>query len=120
MASYNKEQAADDLGRNLVALCMRLFNLDLAEAMNWACQYHYEKQAEFLVLSKQVPSFGPGVDEALREYIDRLGNFVRAASCWHFECKRYFGDMGLKVQEDGWVELLPKVVSTTGQLYKNK
>ena len=118
MASYNKEQASDDLGRNLVALCMRLFNLNVAGAMNWVCQYHYEKQAEFLALRKQIPSFGPEVDRALEEYVNLLGNVIRGAYCYHYECKRYFGDMGMKVQENGWVPLLPKVVSTGGQLYK--
>jgi len=118
MASYNKEQAVDDLGRNLIALSMCLFNLNVAEAMDWVCKYHYEKQAEFLALRKQVPSFGVEVNEALEEYVDLLGNVVRANHCWNFECKRYFGDMGLKVLEDGWVPLFPKVVDMAGQLYK--
>ena len=38
--------------------------------MNWVCRYHYEKQAEFLALRKQVSSFGPEVDKALEEYVD--------------------------------------------------
>ena len=114
------EQAVGDLNRNLVAHCMRLFDLDVAAAMNWACQYHYEKQAEFLALRKQLPSFGPEVDKALQEYVDLLGNWTRANYCWDFECKRYFGDMGLKVQEDGWVALLPKVVRTGSKLYKKQ
>ena len=107
MASYNKEQAVDDLGRNLVALCMRLFNLNVAGAMNWVRQYHYEKQAEFLALRKQVPSFGPEVDKALKEYVDFLGNMIQANNCWNFETKRYFGDMGRNVQKDRWFKLPP-------------
>ena len=114
------EQAVDDVGRSLVTLSMRLFNLDVAAAMNWVCQRHYTKQAEFLALRKQAPSFGPEVDKALEKYVDLLGNVVRAAYCYHFECKRYFGDMGLKVQEDGWVPLLLKVVGMVGQLYKKQ
>ena len=73
--------------------------------MNWACQYHYQKQVEFLALLEQVPSFGPQVDEALKEYANSLGNFVRANYCWSFEGKRY-GEVG---QEDR-VPPLPKVV----------
>ena len=99
---------------------MRLFNLDVAGAMNWVCRYHYEKQAEFLALREKVPSFGPEVDKVLEEYIDLLGNFVRGDYCYHYECKRYFGDKGLTVQENGWVLLLPKVVRTAGQLYKQQ
>ena len=97
---------------------MRLFNLDMAGAMNWACQHHYEKQAKFLALREQVPSFGPEVDEALKEYVDLLGNMTRANYCWHFECKRYFGDMGLEVQKGRYVSVLPKVVSKAGQFKK--
>ena len=97
---------------------MHLFNLDVGGSMNWVCQYHYEKQAEFLALRKQVPSFGLEVNKALEEYFDLLGNVVRGSYCYHYEYKRYFGDMGPKFQENGWVPLLPNVVSTAGQLYK--
>ena len=99
---------------------MHLFNLDVAGAMNWACQCHYEKQTRFLALRERVPSFGPEVDKAVKEYVDYLGTFVRGVYCYHYECRRYFGEMGHKVQEDGWVPLLPKVVSKAGQLYKNQ
>ena len=99
---------------------MRLFNLDVAGAMNRVCQYHYEKQTRFLALRDQVTSFVPEVDKAVRQYVDLLGNIVRGSYCYHYECKRYFGDMGRKVQEDGWVLLLPKVVSKAGQLFKNQ
>ena len=99
---------------------MRLFSLDVTGAMNRVCQYHYEKQTRFHALREQIPSFGPEVDKAVKEYVDLLGNAVRGSYCHHYECKRYFGDMGRKVQEDGWVPLLPKVVSKVGQFYKNQ
>jgi len=120
MISYNKEQAVDDLSRNLVAFVMRLFNLDLRGAMQWVCQYHFEKQAEFFALREEIPSFGPEVDKALKEYVDLLGNDVRANYCWGFEIPRYFGDAarGLKAQEDRWVPLLPKA-NMAGRVYKN-
>ena len=113
MVSYYKERDANDLDRNLVAVSMGLFNLDLAGGMNWARQYHYKKQAEFLDLREQVPSFGPKVDEVLKEYVGLLGNFVRANHCYHLESKRYFGDvpLGLKVQENMCVPLLPEVAA---------
>ena len=98
---------------------MRLFNLDVTEAMNWVCRYHYEKQAEFLALRKELPSFGPEADKPLHEYINLLGHMIRGNYCWQFEGGRYFGDKGLKVLEDGWVLLQPKLAGIPGQSYKN-
>ena len=71
---------------------MRLFGLDVTvPAMNWICQYHYEKQVKSLALRKEIPFFGPEVDEALQEYIDLLGYMIRGNYCWQIEGGRYFG-----------------------------
>ena len=110
MASYNKEQAAGDARWNSVAIAMRVFNLDLGGAMNWVCEYHYQKQDEFLALCKKVPSFGSEVDNALEEYVELMGNWTRANYAWNFESRRYFGDKGPEVQQKGWVPLMPRLV----------
>ena len=121
IAPYNKEQAVDDLRRNLVAICMRLFGLDITvPAMNWICQYHYEQQVKFLTPCKEIPSFGSEVDEALQEYIDLLEYMIRGKYCWQFEGGRYFGIWDSKVQEDGWVLLQPKVAGVRANCTRTK
>ena len=110
MASYNKEQAVGDTRWNSIAISMRLYNLDVAGAMDWVCALHYKKQDEFLALHKNLPSFGSEVDAALEEYVDLLGNWTRGNAAWHFECQRYFGNKGLDVQQKRWVPLMPPKV----------
>jgi len=109
MVSYTKEQAAGNVRWNIVAIAMRLFDLDLQGAMVWVGKYHCEKQAQFLSLRKQIPSFGFEADKALEEYVGLLGNWTRANYSWNYESKRYFGDAGLDVQQNRWVSLLPQV-----------
>ena len=110
MASYNKEQAAGDVRWNCVAVAMRVYKSDVAGGMNWACEYHYKKQDEFLALCKKVPSFGSEVDMALKEYVHLLGNWTRGHATWNFEGRRYFGDKGLEVRQKRVVPRVPKVV----------
>jgi len=110
MVSYNKEQAVGDLRWNSVAIAMRIYNLDVAGAMNWVCDYHYKKQDDFHALRKKIPSFGGEVDTALEEYIDLVGAWTPGNCIWNFETPRYFGDKGLEVQQKRWVPLMPPKV----------
>ena len=116
MASYNKEQAAGEVRWNSVAIAMRVYNLDVARAMNWVCEYHYKKQDEFIALRKTIPSFGSEVDKPLDEYVNLLGNWTRGNCTWNFEGRRYFGDKGLEIQRTRWIPLITKVVANPAAL----
>ena len=88
---------------------MQQFNLDSQEAMDRAYKCHREIQRKFIGLIDEVPSFGREVDTAVSDYIFHMGCWVQANVCWSFESGRFFGNRGLEIQRDGWVELYPKV-----------
>jgi len=111
MVSYNIEQAVGEVRRNILTVLMRQFGLDLQEAMNRAYEYHRDIQRKFIRLLDEVPSFGLEVDKAISDYIFHMGCWVQGNACWGFEGGRYFGNKGLDVQRDGWVELFPKVTA---------
>jgi len=109
MVSYNKEQAVGDDQCNVLTIAMHQFDFDVNEAMSWASERHFSLQNEFLALMKVVPRFSPEVNKELDEYITGVANWARATACWNFECKRYFGEMGLKVMQTREVPMLAKV-----------
>ena len=109
MQSYNIEQAVGEVHRNVLTVLMQQFNLDPQEAMDRAYECLRELQSKFIRLIDEVPSFGREVDTAVSEYIFHMGCWVQANVCWSFETGRFFGNKGLDVQRDGWVELYPKV-----------
>ena len=88
---------------------MRQFDLNPQGAMIRAYECHRELQRKFIALLDKIPSFGLEVDKAVSDYIFHLGYWVQGFVCWSFEGGRYFGNKGLDVLRDGWVELLPKV-----------
>ena len=90
---------------------MRHYNLDVAGAMNWARNYHVGLQAKYLAGLKRLPSFGSQIDEDVKEYLDGIAMMVKGNVCWSFEGRRYFGNIGLKVQQTRYVPLRPKKTS---------
>ena len=82
---------------------------DIQGAMNWVYDYHKELEAKFMDLyENKVPKFGEPVDTELAQYVDGLGNWVRASDQWGFESERYFGKKGPEIEKTRWVTLLPK------------
>ena len=77
--------------------------------MNWARDYHAGLQAKYLAGLKILPSFGPQIDKDVKEYLDGIAMMVKGNVCWSFEGKRYFGNIGLDVQQTRYVPLRPKV-----------
>ncbi|KAI0660148.1 terpenoid synthase [Cubamyces menziesii] len=123
IVSYNVEQARGDDGYNLVAIVMAQHKLDLNGAMRWIGHYHDHLLDLFLAhcdpaseLAGPLPSWGPRVDEELKQYIDGLGNWVRANDSWSFESERYFGRDGLEVMKTRWLALLPKKQQKAGEI----
>jgi len=109
MISYNIEQARGDDIHNAITIVMHHNKTDVQGAMDWVSDYHEGLVAKFMDLyENKIPKFGEPVDAELAEYVDGLGNWVRANDQWHFESERYFGKRGPEIQKTRWVTLLPK------------
>jgi hypothetical protein len=82
---------------------------DVQGAMDWVSDCLRSLEAKFMDLyENKIPKFGEPVDTELGEYVDGIGNWVRANDQWHFESERYLGKKGLEIQKTRWVTLLPK------------
>jgi len=77
--------------------------------MNWAWNHHIGLQAKYLAGLKNLPSFGPQIDKDVKDYLDDIAVMVKGGVCWAFESRRYFGNLGLNVQQTRYVPLRPKV-----------
>jgi hypothetical protein len=109
MISYNKEQACGKETHNIVTVVMLHNKTDIQGAMDWTYQYHKEIQGKFMdIYENKIPKFGEPVDTELAQYVDGIGNWVRANVEWSHECERFFGKEGKEIQKTRWVTLLPK------------
>ena len=62
--------------------------LGLQDAISWISDMHDRLLDFFVYSSNNIPSSGDlESDEQVLEYIDRLGNCVRAHDCWSFEVR---------------------------------
>jgi len=110
MISYNAEQARGG-NHNIVAIVMHHNKTDVQGAMDWVYQYHKEVQAKFMdVYENKIPKFGEPVDTVLAQYVNGIGNLVRANVEWSYGCERDHGKKGKETQNTRWVTLLPKTV----------
>ncbi|KAF8987109.1 terpenoid synthase [Cyathus striatus] len=106
--SYNVEQARGDDGFNLVTIVMHQLQLDVQSAFDWIGTFHDELAEKFLHDYNNLPSWGQEVDKGVAQYVDDLGNWVRANEQWSFESQRYFGTEGLRIMIERTFKLLPK------------
>ena len=82
---------------------------DVQGAMDWVSEYYKVLVAKFMDLyENKIPKFGEPIDTELAQYVDGIGNWVRANDQWGFESERYLGKKGLEIQKTRWVTLLPK------------
>ncbi len=110
MASYNKEQAAEDDLHNVLTIAMHEHTFDINGALEWVAKQHRERLEHAIAIWPQVLalSFSPKIDLDLAFYVDHLMNWPRANDSWNFESGRYFGGDGLRVQKERTVQLSPK------------
>ncbi|KAL1940077.1 hypothetical protein VTO73DRAFT_9412 [Trametes versicolor] len=106
--SYNREQATQTDDYNLVTVVMRELGMDLDSAIEWVVDFHHGIAARFIEGLEHLPSFGPGVDAQLQEYLQNIANWPRCVDSWSFEAGRYFGERGVEYQRTRQVPLLPK------------
>jgi Delta6-protoilludene synthase len=93
----------------MVTIVMHQFNTDIQGAMDYIGDLHDGLAADFLLNKDRLPSWGEPVDSQVAQYVDGLGNWVRANDQWSFESQRYFGMEGLDILKHRVVKLLPKV-----------
>ncbi|KAI0293873.1 terpenoid synthase [Multifurca ochricompacta] len=111
IVSYNVEQARGDGDYNIVTIVMHENKVDIHGAMDWLYEHHKVLEGKFMdIYENKIPRFSELVDEQLGQYVDGLGNWVRANDQWAFESERYFGKRGREIQRTRWVTLLPKQV----------
>ncbi|KAI0658651.1 terpenoid synthase [Cubamyces menziesii] len=106
--SYNREQATENDHYNLLTVVIRELNTDFDGAMAWVIDFKDRITAKFVEGLQNVPSFGPEVDQALKQYLQAIANWPRCLDSWSFESKRYFGRRGLEYQKTRRVPLLPR------------
>ncbi|KAM5542485.1 hypothetical protein V8D89_003944 [Ganoderma adspersum] len=108
VASYNRERASCYENWNILSIVMHQFNMDLYHAADWVAKYHKTVEARFLDALTRLPSFNPGVDAALQEYVAGVAAWPRGNDSWKFESERYFGKKGAEVRKTGKTPLLAK------------
>jgi Delta6-protoilludene synthase len=117
MHSYRLERSRGLDRHNIVTAIMEEYHLDLQQALYWLSGYASKTISNFLANSRALPSWGEGIDRAVRVYIDLVARCVRGYDTWSYETNRYYGDNGLKVQERRNITLLPP---TSGYISREK
>ena len=107
MHSYRLERSRGLDGHNIISAIMEEYHLDLQQALFWLSGYAAKTISNFLSNSRALPSWGERIDRAVRVYIDRVARCVRGYDAWSYETNRYYGEDGLKVQENRKITLLP-------------
>ncbi|KAH9976471.1 terpenoid synthase [Russula compacta] len=109
MYSYNVEQARGYDSHNIITVVMNEKGVDLDGALNWIMVTYEQVLSKFEAQSCTLPSWGPTVDAAVNNYIERMSFWIRGHDCWSFESERYFGTKGVEIQRLRVMPLLPKV-----------
>lgn len=76
-------------GHNLVLTLARQQRVPLDGATELVVRRWRESMRHFVALRSAVPSFGPGLDEAVRAYLDGVADSVRGTIDWSLESARY-------------------------------
>lgn len=81
--------AATSGGHNLVLAVAREQRITVEAAVPLVVRRWQEAMRDFAPLRAAVPSFGPGLDDALGRYLDGVANSVRGTMDWSLESARY-------------------------------
>ena len=108
MHSYGLEYSRGLDGHNVITVIMHEYHLNLQGALYWLSGYASKTISKFFSDQKNLPTWGPTIDEALKVHFDRVGRCVRGYDAWSYETKRYYGENGLKVQKSRKITLKPR------------
>ncbi|SCE82965.1 terpene synthase family protein [Micromonospora mirobrigensis] len=88
IASLERDRATAG-GHNLVLALATEHGVDPEAAVDLAAARWRETMREFVALRAAVPSFGPGLDEAVTDHLDGVAAAVRGTIEWTLESARY-------------------------------
>lgn len=109
MYSYNVEQAKGCDSHNIISVVMKEKGVDLDGALTWIAVSYEQVLSKFQAQRRMLPSWGPAIDPAVNDFVDRMCFWIRGHDCWSFESERYFGTKGAEIQGLRLMTLLPKV-----------
>jgi len=108
MHSYPIELSRGIAFHNIITSIIHEYHLDVPAAMKWLEEFGRQRVATFLNGIKELPSWGPGIDGKVRQYIDDMGYLVRGTDAWCYESERYWGGRGKEVQTTRMVTIWPE------------
>lgn len=87
-----KRQSRGEKAHNLVTVVVKELRIPVQEAFDWIGRYHDGLVDQFLsIYGNKIPVFEDDkVNAELKEYLDGVGNWVRANDCWSFEVCIFF------------------------------
>jgi hypothetical protein len=88
VVSLDKELRHGDV-HNLVIVLRHHHKLSLLEAVHKAIELHNAEVNAYLELEKQLPTFGPQIDEQVQRYLSGLRSWMRGNFDWGLNTKRY-------------------------------
>ncbi|KEP51734.1 terpene synthase family, metal-binding domain protein [Rhizoctonia solani 123E] len=94
---------------NFVCVAMEHNKLSLEDAIEYVNQLTRKRLDEYVEIKAKLPSFGPGIDEQVAQYLLGIEYCVQGFIDWTFVTPRYFGDEAAKVKETGIVNLMAPV-----------
>ncbi|KAF9479291.1 terpenoid synthase [Pholiota conissans] len=110
--SYNVEQSRGDT-HNMITILMEYHGLDLQGAVDFVGDLCSQTIDTFNENKKNVPSWGPEIDDMVSRYIQGLQDWIVGSLHWSFQTHRYFGKEGQEVKKHRMVKLLPLEVEQT-------
>jgi len=91
MHSYPIELSRGIAFHNIITSIIHEHHLDVPAAMKWLEGFGRQRVTTFLNGIKELPSWGPEIDDKVRQYIDDIGYLVRGTDDWCYESERYWG-----------------------------
>ncbi|ELU36276.1 hypothetical protein AG1IA_09696 [Rhizoctonia solani AG-1 IA] len=83
--------------------------LDLNGAIEFVNKLTRQRLDDYVAAKAQLPSFGPGLDEQVAQYLKGIEYCVQGFIEWTFLTPRYFGNEALHVKETGVVNLMAPI-----------
>ena len=108
MHSYPLELYRGISFHNIITSIIHEHHLDVPAAMKWLEEFGRHRVTTFLNGIKELPSWGPEIDDKVRQYVDDMGYLIRGTDSWSFESGRYWGEKGKEVQTTRMVTIWPE------------
>ncbi|KAF5375454.1 hypothetical protein D9757_009969 [Collybiopsis confluens] len=95
--SYDMEQSRSDADYNMLTILMKYHGHTLQSASDHVGDLCDQASQGFLETRKNIPSWGPEIDDMVNRFVDGLENWIIGSVHWSFETHRYFGDKGMEI-----------------------